>query len=338
LSARQRADEAKIVAPRSQHEVTLPAAAGLRDTAPLLRLRRALSPLARRVRASLRRMPGIGPPLVRAELVRSYTRFHGRPPRLDPPVGFNEHVLHRLLHDRDKRLKVINDKLALRDFIRQRVGADFVVPLLGVWRDPSGIDWAGLPIPFVLKPNHASGHCAFVRTPEDLDPARLAALARGWLRTDYFDEKLEWGYRGLPRRLLAEPLLRGADGGAPPEAQVFTFGGRAHLIRVMTGMKGTPERRDNWFDRDGVRQAALRLRTQPGSYVLPPEQARRLTEVAEQVADGFVHMRVDFYLTESGLKIGELTPYTLAGTVEWSPPDWDERLGRVWTEAARHGR
>jgi hypothetical protein len=292
--------------------------------------------LAGEVRSELRRLarraPLLGPRLVRAELVARFTRFHGRPPRLDPPIGFNERILHRILTDRDPRLKLVNDKLAVRELIRDRAGEAAVVPLLGVWRDPADIPWRDLPIPFAVKPSNASGRFAFVRRAEDLDPSRLDALARRWMKHDFFDENLEWGYRGLPCRILAEPLLRGPDGRDPPELQVFVFGGRAGIIRVLTGEKGTPTRSDNWYATDGTR-LALRLRTKPGDHVLTVEEARRFVALAETMASDFVQMRVDIYVTGEGPRVGELTPYTLAGATPFDPPEWDERLGGLWAEA-----
>ena len=126
----------------------------------------------------LRRMPVIGPPLVRAELLRRHRAGLDRPPQIDPPVTFNDHMLHRLLYDRDPRLKITNNKLAAREMIRREVGEEFLVPLLGVWKDPSEIEWHKLPERFVLKPSHLSGAVALVRTPEDRNPTALAAQAR----------------------------------------------------------------------------------------------------------------------------------------------------------------
>lgn len=283
---------------------------------------------------ALCRAPGIGSAATRAILVKRFEQTHGRPPNLEDPVGFNEQMLHRMLYDHDTRLKTLCDKLAAREVVRQRVGLDFVVPVLGIWRDPAEIDWASLPPRFVLKPTHGSGMCALVHGPAELDPALLAAQARDWLADDYFDISLEWAYRGLPRRLVAEPLLVGRDGGAPVEAEVFTFGGKVALIRVMTDEKVSPGRRDNWFDATG-RRLPLRVLATPGDYVLADADVRAIVPVAERMAAGFSQLRVDFFLTDSGLKIGELTPYHVAGHALWNPVDWDARLGRMWTAAKR---
>jgi TupA-like ATPgrasp len=279
----------------------------------------------------LRRAPVIGPWLIHTALVRRHAMIHGAAPRLDPPITFNEHILHRILFDRDPRLKVLNDKLAVRDFIRARVGEAYVVPLLGVWSDPALVDWDQLRVPFVLKPNHSSGPIAYVRTEADLDRVRLTALARGWLAVDYFDTSMEWGYRNLPRRLLAEPLLRGPDGAALVEALVFTFHGRAAIVRVFVGVKGSDDRREASFDAQGV--LLPKMTSVPQSDVrIERDLFDRLTALAETLSAGFSQLRVDFHLTADGPMVCELTTYTGAGTMSWSHPEWDGVLGRMWAE------
>ena len=91
-----------------------------------------------------------------------YRECFGVFPRLNPPVSFTEHITHRIIFDRDPRLPIVCDKLAVRGLIEERVGKEYVVPLLGVWERPTEIAWHTLPKKFVLKPNHASGFVAIV--------------------------------------------------------------------------------------------------------------------------------------------------------------------------------
>lgn len=322
----------ELAALQARHQGVL-GSSSWRLTAPLRDLARWLAPLCASGLRWLRRAPVIGPWLIRSALVRRHARIHGVAPRLDPPITFNEHILHRILFDRDPRLKVLNDKLAVRDFIRARVGEDYVVPLLGSWSDPALVAWDRLPVPFVLKPNHSSGPIAYVRTEAELDRARLTALARGWLAEDYFDTSMEWGYRNLPRRLLAEPLMRGPDGAALIEAQVFTFHGRAAMLRVLVGLKGSDERREVCFDARGVLvpQTTSLLQSE---VRIEPELFDRLIALAETLGAGFSHLRVDFNLTADGPMIGELTPYTGGSTHHWRHPEWNGVFGRMWAEQA----
>jgi hypothetical protein len=291
------------------------------------------------VRQRHARLPWIGEAFIRRWHVRRYEKAMGAKLRLDPPVTFSEHLIHRILFDRDPRLKILSDKLAVRAMIEARVGAGYLVPLLGVWNTVADIEWEELPSSYALKPNHGSGMASIVLDSKVADRRALEAEARAWLASDYFDVAFEWGYKDLPRVIMAETLLIGPDGGPPIEVQVMTFHGKAVLMRVLTGKKGKGTRLGNWFDAHGVEQN-LRSRGVPtGCYRLDPGLAHELAGLAARAAVGFAHLRVDFYVTAEGLKIGELTSYHAGGLLHWSDPRYNEMLGRCWQdpdEASRH--
>jgi hypothetical protein len=257
-----------------------------------------------------------------------YKAVFGFLPRLDPPISFNERILHRKIHDRDPKLHIVCDKLAVRRLIGERVGEEYIVPLLGVWERPREIAWHTLPRKFVLKPNHSAGLVAIVDQSIGIDKERLAATAERWLSHDYFDRSLEWGYRGIPRRVLAEPFLSSSHGGAP-EAQVHVFSGRAALINVLVGVKKSSGRRECWFDVTG-RRVAVKTRIPQFEYQLTDRDRQEMVEIAERVSRDFSSLRVDFFMASNGLKIGELTAYTLGGGARWDPPELDETLGQLW--------
>jgi tetratricopeptide (TPR) repeat protein len=267
--------------------------------------------------------------LAQWNLLIRYRDVFGVFPRLHPPVSFNEHILHRIIYDRDPRLRILCDKLAVRHLIEERVGKQYVVPLLGLWERPRDIAWHNLPEKFVLKPNHASGYFAIVDRSAGVNTEELTTKAEQWLSFDYFDRSLEWGYRGLPRRVLAEPFLHSPDGNAAPEAQVHTFSGKAALINILVGAKRTSKRRACWFDVTG-RQVAIKRKISYAKFQLSDRDRLEMVESSERVSQGFSSLRVDFYIAIDGLKIGELTPYTYSGLGPWDPPDLDEKLGQLW--------
>jgi len=267
----------------------------------------------------------------RRKVLRGFRRDFGRPPNLQSPATYNERLSHRLVYDRDPRLKVVSDKIAVKDYVAERLGDRYNVPLLGKWRRVRDIDWAALPAAFVIKPNEGSGRFALVRGEADRNPQRLRAFAQLWLKRRWFDWLAqEWGYRGIPRYIMAEPLLEGRNGGIPPEVNVFTFGGRVRLIRLFTGRKTRPERRDAWFDPTG-RQLDIGVDPIRGARMELSERDRlEIVDIAEKLAAGWDHLRVDLYLTSDGIKVGELTPYSWGGRAQWRPESVDAKVGALW--------
>lgn len=236
--------------------------------------------------------------------------------------------MHRIIFDRDPRLKVICDKVALRQFVRDKVGSQYVVPLEGVYEHPDEVEWQKLPVKFVLKPSHTSGAVRIIDQSIGLNRGELSRLAEQWLAREH-SRGLEWGYRGIPRRLLVEPFLQSASGKQALEIEVYTFFGKAALVNLILGTKFTPNRRHAWLDATG-RRVALDMGYRSADIALPRDIFHSAVELAEFASADFRSLRVDLYLTGDGLKIGELTPYTNSGFTKWNPRTLDELLGRLW--------
>lgn len=293
--------------------------------------RRIISRLNRVLNSVLWKIPSIEEQrLIRRAIVGQYYKSFGHQPQLNPPITFNEHIIHRILFDRDPRLKIVCDKIRAKEFIRERVDQSYPVSTLGIWDEPRQITWDRWPERFVLKSNHASGTIAVVPPGPERDIDHLTAKAEQWLAYDYFDVSFEWGYRGMQRRLLAEPLLLSPSGGPVTEVQVFTFHGHAALIRFLTGTKGR-DRAQCWFDATG-RRLVIQTITPDSDVDLEDDLRTEMVQVAEAIAHDFSSMRVDFFLTADGLRIGELTPYNQAGKQAWRSPELDAVLGRLWNQ------
>ncbi|MGH8518185.1 MAG: ATP-grasp fold amidoligase family protein, partial [Panacagrimonas sp.] len=301
------------------------------------------SPL-QRIRAALRRWAlcapaGLQRQVIHRIAVRSYTQCVGRAPDLRRPRRFSEYVTHRLVYDRDPLLKKISDKLAVRRIIAETVGDQYVVPLLGTWKRAGEVAWRDLPLPAVFKPTHLSGPFKFLHDLRSIDLEALMREADGWLGEDYFDRNAEWAYLGCPRRLVAEPLLLAPDRGPLVEASVFTFHGEPVLIKALQGRKGSKERCCLWQDPAGQTPGLsditplARERLAAAEFLRMKRQVddarAEMLDVSARIGSRIPLVRVDFYLTDHGLRIGELTAYPLGGTTRYEPPEWDERLGQM---------
>lgn len=271
----------------------------------------------------------------RRRLIGHYTRAHGKPPRLDPPVTFNEKIIAASLTDHHPLLALYSDKIAVRDYVASRIGAEWVLPLLGAWWRAEDIDWEALPESFVLKPSHSSGQILKVEEKARLDRARVTATLRGWLAHDFYRQGPgEWRYRDIPPRILAEPLLPNApDGGSPPDHSVFVFNGEPRFLKVVCGRHvGDTKPRATWFDL--VAREPLPFRhngREPLTERMPADfDWDGLAALARLLSADFDAMRVDFLWVNGRHWFGELTPTDNAGTGLFDPPEWDEIVGRAW--------
>ncbi len=287
--------------------------------------------------AALRRLaaraPRLARPLDAAILLEQHRAHHGRWPRLVVPATFNDWVFRRLLLDRNPLLRVLCDKLAVRDHVRATLGRDIAVPLLAVCDRPEDLPWDRLPRAFVLKASHGSGFNVVVEDRDAVDRGAMAARLRACLAVDYYEMRREWGYRGIPRRRLVEPLLRSPGEFVLPDWKFHCFGGEPRVLHVVR-MDRALRRSVSLFTMAG-RHLPVTYSEPRGPPTLPPGDLPALAAVARRLAQGFDYLRVDLYCLDGQVRFGELTPYLGAGLFRFDPPEFDAWMGALWTAARR---
>jgi hypothetical protein len=180
-----------------------------------------------------------------------------------------------------------------------------------------------------VKASHGSGMTRVVLADSAAARAAIQAPARQWLTRKYWRINGEWGYRGIPPRLLVEEFLDGGDGRSPIDWKWMCFGGRAALVQVDLDRFSGHSR--NFYDGDGTR-LPLKLYHPPGPDIPLPSTFHAMRLVAERLALAFDFARVDLYTVGDRILVGELTHYPTGGCKSYDPPDWDERLGALWPD------
>jgi hypothetical protein len=267
-----------------------------------------------------------------------YRAYFGEWPDYRNPKTFNEHVQEYMLRCRDPLLRIPADKIESRAYVAKHVGAGVLVPLIGVWDRAEDVPLSALPRPFVLKPTAASGLVHIVRTGDSVDEDELRATMRRWIRRDYSKLHREWAYQGLPRRLMAEVLLTDSKGGLPPDYKAYVIGGKVRFIQVDRGRFGHHTR--NVYDAQWEPLPA-RWTLEKHSPDPRPDCLDRMVSIAETLAAPFEFLRVDYYLVDGQLYIGELTNYPGAGFEKFIPANYSLHIGAFWprpgTQAADTG-
>jgi hypothetical protein len=308
----------------------------LRGVLPL-RLRRA-------AKTALRSAVDAVPPLARARDVRALRRRMraalGYEPDLRNPLTYNERLAHKILYDRDPRLVRTSDKIAVRDFVAERIGAEHLIPLIGVYDRAARIPWDDLPDRFVLKANHGSGTNLIVRDKAAVDRVEALCQADGWLVENHYWWTGEWAYSRIKPRLLAEALLEGdAEGKPPVDYKFYVFHGRPRILDVHMD-RFRPSYR--YLQRDVETLGPLPFNwgqlvasDNDISAYLPAAEVRVMAELAACLGAGFDHVRVDLYLSGGRIWFGELTHYTGNACEPFFPDQYDRVLGDLWVDPGR---
>ena len=86
-----------------------------------------------------------------------YRAVFGHNPHILLPGTFNEKLQRSKLLGRHQRHIYYADKLAVRNFVKERVGQDVLVELLWEGNDLAALEALRLAPPYIIKSNHASG-------------------------------------------------------------------------------------------------------------------------------------------------------------------------------------
>ncbi len=260
----------------------------------------------------------------------AHRRYYGRWPDLARPHTFQEHIHSYLVRAHDPRLVMLADKVRVRDYIAQKVGDGYTVPIVGQWEHAGDVPLEALPFPVVLKPSHASGRVLLLHAATKVRPGAHRRLLAKWLAQDYSRVNREWFYHQVPHRIVAEPMLFGEDGDIPADCKAYVIGGRVRYFQVERGrfMRPTRNLYSPQWQLLPVRVGCARHAPQP-----PPPELPRMIELAQRLAEPFEFMRVDFMLTRDGVRISELTSSPGAGFGRFYPASFGAEMGRWWGEA-----
>jgi hypothetical protein len=286
----------------------------------------------------------------RSRLVRAARLLRTRRPQT-----FTEKVRYKMLRDHRMLLVTFADKAAVREYVAERVGAEYLPEAYAIVRDPERLRELDLPESYVVKPTHGSGAAIVVsrQASEDqaLPPAvwgwvyrhvqpsavtidALIDIGRVWMTKLYGQgPNREWAYGKVEPAVIVEEMLV-APGGIPDDYKFFVFHGRCRYIQVDAGR--FDERTQDFYDVDWQH---LPMSGGPDWIDPPRPRPARLDEmisIAEKLGAETDFVRVDLYALPDRIVFGELTSYPAGGDSPFEPQSFDAEFGSHWTVPRRY--
>jgi len=245
---------------------------------------------------------------------------------LDYPVTFNEKLQWLKLYNRKPEYSVMVDKYRMRSYVADRIGLGHTVPLIGVWEDPAEIDFDKLPNKFVLKCNHNSGlGMCICKDKSNLDVKKVKSELKKGLRQNYYLTGREWPYKDVPRKVFAEEYLEESQSDVLTDYKFFCFNGVPKIMYI--SQDNAKEPHTDFFDMD-FNHLNIRMKD-PNSEISPnkPKQFEKMKQLATILAKDVAHLRVDFYVVNDNIYVGELTFFHNSGFSNITPEQWENTLG-----------
>ena len=254
-----------------------------------------------------------------------YKHFHEFP-NLKNPQTFNEKLQWLKLYDRRPEYSIMVDKYAVKQYIEDMVGPEYVIPLLGVWDNAKDVDFESLPEQFVLKTNHDSKGVVICKDKSKFDVEKTIVFLDKRLKNNGYWYGREWPYKNVTPKIIAEPFLsEGIESECLTDYKFFCFDGIAKIMYISRDL--SKQATTDFFDMD-FNHLDIRMKDAP--YPILPEKPTSFDEmkrVAEILSKGIRHLRVDFYQIEGKPYVGELTFFHNSGFGNVSPESWSKKMG-----------
>lgn len=244
------------------------------------------------------------------------------------PKTYTEKLQWLKIYDRKPFYTSLVDKVQVKEYVKNIIGLEYVIPTIAVWNSADEIEFEQLPSAFVLKCNHNSGSgICICRDKAKLNIEDTKKNLDRALKMNYYKLYREHPYKNVERKVFAEQLLvdDSCNDGVLTDYKFFCFNGKP-LIMYVSKDKADHCTTD-FFDME-YNRLPIRMRD-PNSEILPqkPKEFEKMKELAEKLSNGFAHIRVDFYLVKHKIYFGELTFYHNSGFSLVQPPEWNLLLG-----------
>lgn len=251
-------------------------------------------------------------------------------PDLKHPKTFNEKLQWLKLHNRKPEFTTMVDKYAVKKYVADRIGEQYIIPTLGVWDSFDQIDFDSLPNQFVLKTTHGGGGLAVVicKDKKTFDKRRAKRILEKSLHSDIYMKYREWPYKDVPKRIIAEKYMVDESGTELKDYKFFCFNGEPKYMLLVSGRQAGKKRFD-YFDLNWNHLPVHDVGC-PGAERLPakPDNFEEMIFIAKKLSKGMTHVRVDFYNINCKIFFGELTFFDGSGLCVYDPREWDFKFGQ----------
>ncbi|MBN1461947.1 MAG: hypothetical protein JXA57_20650 [Armatimonadetes bacterium] len=271
-----------------------------------------MNPFSNLLTAPIRRIP-FCPAFDRLYALAWFCHRHRRLPR---HFLYNERLFWMRWRGEllDPLRQFTTDKVLAKEFIRARVGEEYVVPTLAVLETEEQIRDYVFPRHCVIKPAHGCGAVLFCR-----DGVVDRDLLISWLGMDHYRGTREQNYVFLRPRVLVEEFALG-PGTAVDDVKLFCAEGVPRVIWVTHDREHQHDApTGRFYDREWVSRPIWTRTYLPGPESPRPAALEAMLAVAAELSRDFAFVRIDLYSDGARVRVGEITHCPVGGGFRFEP-------------------
>lgn len=240
----------------------------------------------------------------RIQVRRQFRRHMGFDGNFENPRTHQEKMQFRKIYGNHEFYALVADKYRVREYVANRVGAQYLIPLLAVHDRLEPQHFDALPDRFIIKANHGCKWNQVVRDKSTLDIAATVRRFNKYVRARYGRNSGERHYAFIKPKIVIEELLEGNTGGCPWDYSFFSYNSPSGFDYAYSIV--APDGRAAAFTRKGE-MLVNRIPLEELAPHLNPPNFGQMVQVARALSADFDFVRVDLYTVGSSVYFGELT-------------------------------
>lgn len=251
----------------------------------------------------------------------------GYAPNFDNPQTYNEKIQWLKLYYRDPLIIQCSDKYAVRGYVGETIGEEYLINLLGVYKRAEDIDFKKLPSQFVLKANNGWNKNIICTDKAELDIDIARKMMNKWIepRSNHYYRSYEWGYKDIDPKIICDEYIETSSDQELVDYKFHCFNGQPRFIGACS--QRLEDLRVDYYDTEWERLPFAGNSTISDTGIDKPKHLELMLKLAKKLAKPFPFVRVDFYEVDGKVLFGELSFTPSEGFNRLKPLEWDYRLG-----------
>ena len=255
----------------------------------------------------------------------------GRSLNLKSPKRFTEFLQYYKINYRNPVLGQCVDKYEVRSYINAKGLQTILNDLYCVCDDAEKIDFSKLPNQFVLKTTDGGGGENVIICKDKLsaDLDEIKAKLSKWKNKKNVNAGREWAYTQIKKsRIIAEKYLENTENSEAgiEDYKFLCFSGVPKYVIIDKDRYIGHKRNFYTIDRQKI-DVDSDCKQFSEDYKFPVNYDE-MVEIAKRLSEDFPFVRVDLYNINGKIIFGELTFYPWSGYVQFTPDDFDFKLGQ----------
>lgn len=245
---------------------------------------------------------------------------------LDNPRDFNEKINWLIVYEYGEKEGRLADKFLVKEILKKKNIPDLHIPnTYKVYKNADEINIDELPNQFVLKCNHSCGNVFICTDKNNFDLNEAKTTLNEDLKKNLAFETLEYHYKCIEPLIMAEEYLNDSVNKNPIDYKFYCFNGKVDNILICSNRDEDLKLDDydlNWNLRDYTYN-----NYKSNINFKKPKNLVRMIEIAEELSQDHIFVRVDLYEINGKIYFGEFTFTPFNGIIDYYKPEVLELLG-----------